>query len=354
MFRDTRTLLILFGLPVVQILLFGFALSNEVKNSPMLVCDYAQDGVSRNLIDKFSANKSFNLEEVLLSHRELNDAFKKGRIKSALVFPPRFETELARFNEAELQFIVDASDPNTANILMTYAAGLVGDYQQSLLLDYSLPYSIQPEIRMLYNPELKPSFTFVPGLLALVLMLVSVMMTSVSIVREKEYGSMEVLLVSPVNPWMLIVAKIVPYLFLALINFITIMLLSITLLDLPVNGSALLLFAESMLFIVTALSLGILISNVAQTQQVAILISLAGLLLPTVLFTGFLFPIENMPLALRYFADLVPSRWYYLIVKSVMIKGLGLLAVWKETLILFLMTASLLFLSFRSFKVRLL
>jgi ABC-2 type transport system permease protein len=205
----------------------------------------------------------------------------------------------------------------------------------------------------LYNPQLKGATNFVPGVMALVLMLVCVMMTSVSIVKEKEQGTMEVLLVSPFNPLLVIISKAIPYLVLSLVNLSLILLLSIFLLDMPINGSIFLLVAESTLFITTALSLGLLISNSTNSQQAAMLISMMGMMLPTMLFTGFMFPLENMPKALQVIANIVPSKWYYIIVKSIMIKGLGFSAIWKETLVLLGMTFFLLIVSFKKFKIRL-
>jgi ABC-2 type transport system permease protein len=212
---------------------------------------------------------------------------------------------------------------------------------------------IQIETRMIYNPELKGITNFVPGVMALVLMLICVLMTSVSIVREKERGTMEVLLVSPFSPFMVIIAKAVPYFLLSLVNLTVILLLSVFLLDMPIAGSVPLLFAESALLILTALSMGLLISNLTDSQQAAMLISLMGMLLPVMLFTGFMFPLENMPWPLQVISNVVPSKWYYIIVKSIMIKGLGFSAIWKETLILLGMTVLLLIVSLKRFKIRL-
>jgi ABC-2 type transport system permease protein len=352
-FRDRKTLLMLFGLPIVQIVLFGFALTNEIKNTKMVVCDYARDIASQRLIEKFEASSNFEIEKSITSHQQIEAAFKEGKIKLAIIFPANFNSDLSHLNKAQIQIIADASDPNTANTLTNFATSIILDYQQELNKNVSIPYRIQPEIRMLYNPELKGATNFVPGVMALVLMLVCVMMTSVSIVREKERGTMEVLLVSPFNPFLVIISKAVPYLFLSLINLTIILLLSVFLLDMPINGSILLLFAESTLLIITALSMGLLISNSTDSQQAAMLISLMGMMLPTLLFTGFMFPLENMPIPLQVISNIVPAKWYYIIVKSVMIKGLGFTSIWKETLILFGMTCFLLIISFKKFKIRL-
>ncbi|HRG37786.1 MAG TPA: ABC transporter permease [Bacteroidia bacterium] len=352
-FRDRKTLLMLFGLPIVQILLFGFALTNEIKNTKIVVCDYAKDISSQQLIEKLEASSNFEIEKSLLSHQQIEAAFREGKIKLAVIFPSNFNKDLTHLNKAQVQLIADASDPNTANTLSNFATSIIMDYQQQLNVNATIPYRIQPELRMLYNPELKGAPNFVPGVMALVLMLVCVMMTSVSIVREKEKGTMEILLVSPFNPFLVIVSKAVPYLVLSLLNLIIILLLSVFLLDMPINGSVFLLFAESTLLIVTALSLGLLISNTTDSQQTAMLISMMGMMLPTMLFAGFMFPLENMPVPLQIISNVVPAKWYYIIVKAIMIKGLGFQAVWKETLILLGMTCILLGICLKKFKIRL-
>lgn len=351
--RDRKTLLILFGLPVVQIIIFGFALSNEVKNAKIVVVDYAKDDVSRRITDKIEASRYFELDKRALAHHEIEAGFKEGQIKLAVVFPANFGADLLHFNRVQLQVIADASDPNLANTLTNYLSTIVMDYQLALNENQEVPLQIGTEVRMLYNPQLKGAHNFVPGVMALVLMLVCVMMTSISIVREKELGTMEILLVSPFKPVLVILSKAVPYLILSLVNVASILLLSVFVLDLPVKGSVLLLFAESTLFIITSLSLGLLISVRAQTQQTAMLISMMGMLLPTLLFSGFMFPIENMPKVLQYISNAVPAKWYYIIVKSIMIKGLSLSAIWKETLILFGITIFFLMVSLKNFKIRL-
>lgn len=352
-FRDRKTLLMLFGLPIVQIVLFGFALTNEIKDSKIVVCDYAKDDASQQIINKIEANSNFEIEKSILSHQQIEAAFKEGKIKLAVIFPANFNNDLKHLNTAQVQVIADASDPNTANTLTNYITNIISTYQQQLMQNTAVPYQIIPEIRMLYNPELKGATNFVPGVMALVLMLVCVLMTSVSIVREKEMGTMEILLVSPFNPLMVIISKAVPYFLLSLVNLTIILLLSFFLLDMPFNGSLLLIYAESGLLILTSLSLGLLISTSTASQQAAMLISLMGMLIPTMLFTGFMFPLENMPIGLQVVANIVPSKWYYIIIKAVMIKGLGIAAVWKETLILMGMTTFLLMVSFKKFKTRL-
>ena len=352
-FRDPKTMLLLFGMPIAQIILFGFALTNEIKNSNIVVCDYSNDIATHRIIDKLKFSKNFDIQKKILSHREIEDAFKTGTIKLAIVFPNNFNDDLHHLNKAQVQIIADASDPNTASTLTAYARNIIMDYQRELLSINSIPLQIKTDVRMIYNPELKGVFNFVPGVMALVLLLVCVLMTSVSIVREKEMGTMEILLVSPFNPILVILSKAVPYFFLSLVNLTIILILSTTLMGMPINGSIPLLYFESSLLILCALSLGLLISNITDSQQAAMLISLMGMLLPTMMFTGFMFPLENMPMPLQIIANAIPSKWYYITVKSIMIKGLGISAIWKETLILAGMTLFLLAVSIKKFKIRL-
>lgn len=349
--RDRKTLFILFGMPIVQITLFGFALTNELKNSKIIVVDNAKDAASRVLIHKFEASEYFEIYKAPLSHREILGQFRDGVIKAAVILPDNFNEDLHHANKAQIQIIADASDPNTATTVTNYATAIIGDYQKNITPE--MPYRIEPQTRMLYNPQMKGAHNFVPGVIAMVLMLICVMMTAIAIVKEKELGTMEILLVSPFRPVMVILAKAVPYFILSLINLATILLLSVYAMDLPIKGSIVLLVAESALFITCCLILGILISINTKSQQVAMLVSLVGMLMPTMIFSGYMFPIENMPEVLQWFSNVVPSKWYYIIVKNVMIKGLGFSSVWKETAILGGITLFLLVVSLKKFKVRL-
>lgn len=351
--RDRKTLLILFGMPIVQILIFGFALTNEVKNARIMIVDHGKDLATQQIITRINASQYFDIEEAILSAHEIDAAFRKGTIQAAIVFPNSFRTAQLHQHTAQVQIITDASDPNLSTTLTNYLNAIIRDYQKELDAFSNASYVIDTQTRMLYNPQMKGAHNFVPGVIALVLMLVCVMMTAISIVREKEMGTMEILLVSPFKPIFVMVAKAIPYLLLSLVNVVSILLLSVFVLDVPVKGSVLLLFAESTLFIIACLTLGIFISVRTNSQQVAMLISLMGMLLPTILFSGFMFPIENMPVALQIFSNVVPAKWFYIIVKSIMIKGVGLEHLWKETLVLVGITFFLLILSLKNFKIRL-
>ena len=352
-FRDRRTLLILFGIPITQIILFGQALSSEVKNIGIAVLDEANNTYSQQITHRLQASPYFKLKDPLFRYDQVEDQFKRGTIKAALIFPPDFGKDLYTPSGTSLQLITDGSDPNTAKTVQNYLSAMVAGYQQELNPAVQMPYQITVENRMLYNEEQNGSMNFVPGVIALIFMIVSTALTSVAVVREKELGTMEILLVSPFNPLKILIAKAVPYLILSLINFTVILLLSVYMLDVPIRGNLLLLYAESTLFIIICLSLGLLISTSTSSQQTAMLIAMMGMMLPTAFFTGFMFPIENMPLVFQGIAKVFPSSYYYAIVKKVMLKGLDFSYIWKETLILIAMAVVFLILAMKKFKIRL-
>lgn len=352
-FRDRKTLLMLFGVPIAQIVLFGFTLTNEIKNANIVVCDYAKDYASQEIIRKIEASKYFQVQKASMTHDDIEAAFKTGKIKMAVIFPANFYNDLSHLNKAQIQIIADASDPNTATTLTSYISSIINDYQASTATKNTAPYQIIPEVKMLYNPELLGAPNFVPGVMALVLMLICAMMTSIAIVKEKEMGTMEILLVSPLKPVMVLIAKTIPYLVISLLNLVTILVLSVYLLDLSIKGSLILLFAVSTLFIIANLALGLMISVRAESQMSAMMTSQLSLMMPTMLLTGFMFPIENMPWIMRMLSYIVPSRYYYTAVKAVMLEGLGFSSIWRETLILAFIAVVLVLISLRSFKTRL-
>jgi ABC-2 type transport system permease protein len=353
-FRDVRTMIILFGMPVVQILLFGFALTNEIKNAKIAVLDYSKDDVTTEIINKITASGYFILQENLDSESQIEDRFREGKIKEVIIFENKFAENLQKGNKPGIHIIGDASDPNTANLLVNYTLAIIKDYQADMILSQaSMPMVIIPEPKMVFNPELKGVFMFVPGIITVLLMLVCAMMTSISIAREKELGTMEVLLVSPLKPIQIILGKVTPYMVLSLINALTILALGYFVFGMPLRGNLALLLLEAILFIFMALSMGILISTIAKNQQVALMVSLAGLMLPTILLSGFIFPVENMPLPLQIISNIMPSKWFIIIIKSIMLKGTTLAYIWKETLIIILMTVFFIGVSVKNFKIRL-
>jgi ABC-2 type transport system permease protein len=351
--RDTRSMLVLIGLPIVQLLIFGFAITTEVRNANVAILDNSKDEITQDIITKIESSQYFDIERTISTNEQIEKSFKLGKIKLAIVFQPNFQNELSHSNKAQLQIIADATDPNQATTLTNYISSIVIDYQNEMNKQNTLPHTIKTEMRMLYNPQLKGAYTSVPGVMGMILLLISAMMTSIAIVREKELGTMEILLVSPMKPWLVVISKVIPYFIISLINVATILLLSVFVLGLPIEGSLFLLIASTIIYIFCALSLGILISTVTETQQAAMLISLLGLMLPVVMLSGYAFPIANMPTILQVLSNLVPAKWYIIIVKNIMIKGIGVEQIWKELLILLAMTGTFLLISIKRFKIRL-
>ena len=352
-FRDTRSLFILFGMPIAQVLLFGFAITNEINNVDVAFFDKSKDATTQEIIHKISASKYFTNKQMITNDAEIESVFQKGSIKAVMVFDKDFSENLTKENKTTVQIITDATDPNTANTINNYLNSILQNYQLEINKDIKIPFQINPETRMVYNSELKSVFTFVPGVMTVILMLVSAMMTSISITREKELGTMEILLVSPLKPFQVILGKVFPYIFLSVINAIVIVLMSIFIFKMPVEGSLFLLGFESVLFIINALSLGILISTISSTQQTAMMISLMGLMLPVILLSGFIFPIASMATPLQIISHIIPAKWFIIIIKAIMLKGVGLGFIWKETLIILSMTLFFIVVSIKKYKIRL-
>jgi len=352
-FRDMRTLLILFGLPVVMIILFGFVVTTEIRDVEVGIWDRSMDQASVRATQKIFSSGYFVPAGYIDHEAEIGELFRSGKAKVVVVFEQGFERNLLRENHAAIKIVTDASDANAAQLSLTYLQGVLMNYFQSLNRDVELPWSIDIKSRMFYNEEMKGVYMFIPGLMAMILMLISALMTSVTIAREKEFGTMELLLASPLKPREIILGKVTPYVFLSFTNALTILLLGFLVFDVPVVGSIWLLMGECMLFITLALSLGVLISTIAKTQQMAMFMSLLGLMLPTILLSGFIFPVDNMPKVLQWFSAIMPPRWFIVIVKNIMLKGSGFAFIWKETLILFGMTLFFILAAVKRFQIRL-
>ncbi|MDY0102035.1 MAG: ABC transporter permease [Lentimicrobium sp.] len=351
-FRDIRSMVILFGMPVVQVLLFGYAITNEIKDVKVSVIDQSYDIASQAITRDLFASGYFIRGENINSTHDIEDSFRKGKNKMVVVIGPEFAERLETGNHPSIQLIADASDPNTASLLVSYASGIINSYSRDIIALKNVPV-VMAEPRMLFNPSLKSVYMFVPGIITILLMLVSAMMTSISIAREKEMGTMEVLLVSPLKPVQIVAGKVMPYVLLSFINAVTILLLSHFIFGVPINGSVFLLLTETILFIILALSLGIFISTVSNNQQTAMMLSMFALMLPTILLSGFIFPVENMPEVLQWLSLIMPPRWFIIIIKAIMLKGSGFAYFWKETLILVFMTVIFILASIKKFKIRL-
>ncbi len=351
--RDKRTILILLGMPIVQIVIFGFAITTEVKDVRVAVFDPSKDEVTQKIIERLDANEYMNVVSVIDHPEDVESVFREGKADIAIVFNQHFSENFLHTGDASVQLITDGTDPNTATILTGYVTNILSSVQQEMSGQSKASFSITPEVKLLYNPGMKGVYNFVPGVMGLILMLICAMMTSISIVREKETGTMEVLLVSPVKPIYIILAKAVPYLVLSAINLITILLLSVYVLGVPIAGSLTLLFAVSLLFILVSLALGLLISTITKTQVAAMLASGMVLMLPVIFFSGMIYPTENMPVLLQWISNLIPAKWYIICVKKIMIEGLDISFVLKEIGILSVMAITLLVISLKKFNDRL-
>ena len=330
--RDKRTMLILFGMPIVMMLIFGFAITNDVRNVRTVVVTSQMDYQTQQAVERLAASEYFTITTTVPTPRDAELMIRSQKADLALVFS----------KDHAIQFIVDGSDPNMAQQWTTYAQQVIVNSHLSII-----------NSQLLYNPRMKSAYNFVPAIMGMLLLLICAMMTSVSIVREKERGTMEILLVSPVKPLMIIVAKVVPYLLLALVILAVILLMSATVLDVPLQGSLGWILVVSLIYILLALSLGLLTSNIAQTQFVALLVSAMVLLLPTVMLSGMLFPVESMPTVLQWISAIIPPRYYIQAMRKLMIMGVGIQEVWREVLVLIGMTVLLLTISLAKFNKRL-
>ncbi|MDR2511655.1 MAG: ABC transporter permease [Bacteroidales bacterium] len=357
-FRDKRTVMILFMMPVMQMLLFGFALTTEVKNTKIAVLDLSKDVLTKKIITELDANQYFTLTEYLNSPAEIEKTLQAGKASLVVVFAENFQQTLLGFQNltglSAVQIVADASEPNQVQAFVGYASGIINQcIINNVRVENFQPLQIVPEVKMLYNPQMKGAYNFVPGVMGLILMLICAMMTSISIVREKELGTMEVLLASPMKPMYIILSKVTPYFALSVANLITILLLSVLVLGVPIAGSLTLLTMLSLLFILCSLSLGLLISNLVNTQVAAMLISGMGLMMPTMLLSGMMFPLDSMPKILQVISSIIPARWFIEAVRKVMIQGVDIIYIAKELAILAFMVVFIIFLSLKTFKIRL-
>ncbi len=335
--RDKRTMLILFGMPLVLMLLFGFAITTDVRNVRTIVVTSSMDHMTQQAVDRLAASEYFTITRVVATPQEAERVIRSQQADMAIVFGPDFASK-----RSGLQFIVDGADPNMAQQWTNYATGVITSMDGS-----------PANTKLLYNPQMKSAYNFVPAIMGMLLMLVCAMMTSISIVREKEKGTMEVLLVSPVRPLMIIIAKAIPYLVLSFAILIVILLMAHYVLGVPLAGSLVWIIVISIIYILLALSLGLLISNVAKTQLVALLLSAMVLLVPIVMLSGMIFPVESMPTVLQWISAVIPPRYYIDAMRKLMIMGVGIGDVLKEVLILVGMVAVLMTLALAKFNKRL-
>lgn len=350
--RDRQTLTILLLMPLVQVVLFGFALRSDVRDVRLVVVDSSPDYATYALRARFAAASRFRIVAVEPSMRAVEPLFRQGKADVAIAFDPDFAARLQSDGPARLLLAVDASDPNTATTMQAYARAVITAYEAELAPRGGQPVRIAPETRMRFNPTLESVNLFVPGLIALVLTLVSALMTAISLSREKERGTLEILLVSPLRPWQIIVGKVLPYLGLAFANVLTALLAAWLIFSVPFRGSLTLLLAESLLYSMVSLALGVLVASLTTSQRLAMLVALLATMLPSALLSGMIFPVASMPAFLQWMSNIVPARWYLIIARGIMLKGVGLEYLWRETLVLGAMTLVLMAAAVRSFKPR--
>jgi ABC-2 type transport system permease protein len=351
--RDKRTLFILFGMPIAQVLIFGYAVTNEFKGADITIFDQSKDELSLELTSRMVASGHFDLVGSVETQEDVHEAFKAGLIKMAVIIPPDFSKKFYERGSAPIQLIADGTDPNTATMLINYATMILRQLQASKHQSAGMPFSINVETQMVYNPELKSVYMFVPGVMSMILLLISALMTSLTLAREKELGTMELLLVSPLHPLLIILGKVTPYILLSMIIGFFILAMGVFIFGVPIIGSILLLTVVSILFIITALALGIFISSKTNNQQTAMILSLVGLMMPTTLLSGFIFPIESMPWLLQGISHIIPAKYYIIILKDIMLKGSPIIFIWKEVMFLSVVAFLFLALSLKNFKLRL-
>lgn len=335
--RDKRTMLMLFGMPIVMMLLFGFAVTNDVRNVRIIIVMSNADNATQQVADRLAASEYFTITKVVATPNEAEKAIRDQKADMAIVFSPDFASKKSGY-----QLIVDGADPNMAQQWTTYANAVINNTEAKAV-----------NTKLLYNPQMKSTYNFVPAIMGTLLMLVCAMMTSISIVREKEKGTMEVLLVSPTKPLMIIVAKLVPYLVLAFTILSIILLMSSFVLGIPIKGSLFWIYVVSTIYILLALSLGILVSTIAETQLVALLISAMLLMMPIIMLSGMMFPIESIPKILQYISAIVPTRYYISAMRKLMIMGTGIEEIYFEVSILISMLIALMSLALVKFNKRL-
>ena len=349
--RDKRTMLILFGMPVVMMLLFGFAITTDVKNVRTVLVTSEMSPRTQQAVERLAQSEYFIITQTVNTPQEAELLIRSQKADMSLTPSPSPIGEGS--SNLQWQIMVDGSGPNMAQQWTTYAQSILSQPVDGKHYSLPSPFGEGLGVRLLYNPQMKSAYNFVPAIMGMLLMLICAMMTSISIVREKEKGTMEVLLVSPVRPLMVIIAKAVPYLVLAFAILITILLMARFVLGVPLAGSLFWILAVSTLYILLALSLGLLISNVAQTQLVALLLSAMVLLMPVVMLSGMLFPVESMPQVLQWLAAVVPPRYYIEAMRKLMIMGVGFGEVAREVAVLAIMTVVLLAIALKKFNVRL-
>jgi len=339
--RDKRSLGVLLLIPAFMLIMFGYALNFDVKHTSLAIYDEDKSQMSRDFVENFLHSEYFDLKYYLNSAREIDELMGEESVRVAVVVPQDFSERLLAGREAIVQVIVDGANSNAAVTAIGYVNAIVQNYSTKTLTNalmrigqsgLSMPIDYRP--RVWYNPELRSAKFLVPGLIVFILMITTVISTSLSVVREKERGTMEQIIVSPIKPVELILGKTIPYIFISLIATVVILLVSYFLFDVVIKGSYLLLFIVTLIFLTGGLGLGLLISSIAETQQLAFMLAVIVTALPTFILSGFVFPIRNMPVVIQAITYLIPARYFLVVLRSIILKGVGLSAFWDQVLFL--------------------
>jgi ABC-2 type transport system permease protein len=357
--RDPRMFPILFVSPILQLILLGYAANLDIKNIPAVFCDLDASAASRDFISQFPHSGYFTLKAVISRMQDVDDYIDNGKASLAVIIPRGMGRRLAGQKPVSLQIIVDGAESQSATIALNYATMIVGKYSRQILLDRlsrAFPRvqmaRVNPQVRVWYNPELKSRNFMIPGILGLLLMVVTSMLTSLAIVKEKEMGTMEQLIVTPIKPYELILGKLLPFLLIGFIDIVLVLVVTTFWFRVPVKGSPVLLFGLTLVYMLTTLGIGLLISTISRNQQQAMLISMF-FMTPTMILSGFIFPIENMPKIIQLFTYLVPLRYYLVIIRGLFLKGVGLASLWPETVSLLVLGLVILGLSVLRFRKKL-
>ncbi len=359
--RDPKMFGIILIAPVIQLIFLGYAANLDVENIKTVVYDRNKTSTSREFIERFTSSGYFEIVEYVSSYNDLEEKLNKGEAILALIISQDFEEKIFRRETAALQAIFEGSDGNQASIAAGYVQAIVARYTKDIITELvnlsgrkiSPAGNISTEVRVWYNPTMKTRNYMVPGIVGLLVSLVTLVLTSLAVVKEKEIGTMEQLIVTPIRPYQLIAGKLIPFTILGLVSVIIVLLSMRIIFEIPVKGSGTFLLVSAFLYILSTLGIGLFISTVSKTQQQAMMIAIFAVMMPMIFLSGFAFPVENMPVAIQYISHIIPLKYFNIIIRGVILKGLGFADLWINALILLLMGAAILFFSAMRFKSRL-
>lgn len=341
--RDKRMLPIVFIAPILMLVIIGYAITFDVKNVPIVICDLDNSDVSREFIQKFQSSEYFNIISIKRNLKSVDRYLDESLAKVILVIPKDFDSKIASGQNVKVQVLADGTDAYSTNVSLGYISIIAFNYNKNILLDYlnqnGISYSginIDPQIRVWFNPELKSSKYFIPGIIGLLLTVITVILTSLAIVKEKEFGTMEQLIVTPIKKWELILGKLIPYIVIGFIDVLIVILASFVFFKVEMKGSLILLLFSCIPFLFSTLGLGLVVSTISRTQQQAMIVAVFLILLPFIYLSGFTFPVENMPPVIQFVTQFMPLKYFLIILRSIFLKGSGLDVLWDEILIMFL------------------